>query len=214
MSAATPFPKSTPTSLTKRLSKQKEIIRLEAKDIEKINRILRTIMKKGGSVTPTNLHRQVCGPIEYGRVPKQKSDRKGISPRFYYGYLTWLKQNGYITQEKRQHIILSPKTRDYWKGCDLVEAIKNIESGEKIFEAIMGIANFFQKEYARKAEKVVLSVLRQLNEKSARMVKEAMKNMLKTEQTRTALALRTALNYVPEDKKNACIDEVMTVLEG
>lgn len=214
MSEATPFPKSTPTSLMKRLCKQKEIVRLEAKDREKINRILRTIMEKGGSITPTNLHRQICGPIKLGRVPKPKSDRKGISPRFYYGYLIWLKQNAYVTQEKRQPIILSPKGRDYWRSRDMVEAIRDLESPEKILAKIMEIGVFIRDKYARRAEKTVLSVSRQLDEKTARMVKEAMTRMLKTERMRTTLILEKVVRYVPEDKKKACLHEVMTALEG
>ena len=109
-------------SFAERISKHTNITDLQKRDKQRVNRILKSISRRGGLAAPGNLRREFCGDRTLRHAPKRKSEEKGITPRRYYAYLEWLRKNNYIAQERR-----GKKIQLTFKGKEHVNSSKKQE---------------------------------------------------------------------------------------
>jgi DNA-binding PadR family transcriptional regulator len=97
----------------------------EKKDFDNVQRILKLLIEQG-SLKSNNLRKLLCKP-QLGVLTQKKS----ISSKRLYQYLSWLKNNGYISKEKRKSPYeLTQKGLDYWASKSLRETIQSDEHPE------------------------------------------------------------------------------------
>ncbi len=154
------------TSFAERISRHNNIEDLQNRDKRRVNRILRSISKRSGLASASDLRRELCGSRTPGRAPKRKSEEKGITPRRYYRYLAWLKKNDYLAQEKRRKDLrLTPRGVEYVDSVNKKELLNRtaLETISKVMpEALKKMAPRDVSKYVEVAVKQqAIEILRQ-----------------------------------------------------